>query len=70
MAERSAGDNVLARAFPPNLPSATAFGFFFAPMAPIISLSGKVVKEKETYFLRLSHHSPNRPEARDCFRKS
>ena len=46
MAERSAGVSELARAIPPNLPNATALGFFLLAMARIISLSGMLVKEE------------------------
>ena len=45
MAERFAWVNELARASPPNLPNATAFGFFLVAMPGIISLSGMLVKE-------------------------
>jgi len=46
IAERSALVKELARAFPPNLPRATAFGFFVDPMHRIISLSDKLVKRE------------------------
>src|ERR1017187_7335113 len=46
MAERCALVSELARATPPNLPRATAFGFFFVAMPRIISLSAKMVKKE------------------------
>ena len=50
IAERSALDKELARAIPPNLPRATAFGFFFVPMPSIISLNGKQVNKRSELF--------------------
>jgi hypothetical protein len=43
-------DKELARAMPPNLPRATAFGFFLTPMREIVSLGGKLAKRKMNLF--------------------
>ena len=46
IAERSALDKLLARAFPPNLPKATAFGFFVRDIVRLSSLALSESREK------------------------
>ena len=54
IAERSALVSELARAFPPNLPRATAFGFFFAFISRIMRDATLDVKEETDKMARTS----------------